>query len=639
MSARVGISLIGTPDGFESVSIGVPKSLNLGRKVDLDNSVISILPETDILVVRRDIEDNRLLTFITYYRFAKEIKTSRTGSFYGGSLLFENFVPNKFKNIYNVLESLADTVKNSCIDPAENRFHSHLRQTWLEDMKAAAPGLLDVSTYQGKQPELDQNVSNRRCFLLLDEDVPDYIKFLSKVLQRDRRTKLNLSSYQFVYTSKHEDIIKGVRSRQGLEIETLSSLKAKAPKEKRSQKEQQNSSSLEYDDGAFPANQSQTEISTDESVNDFAENGVEPWGRSFTDAAYQQFLLSSEASRTDGARTDRVSRIEIQVPIRRPPDERERNQGASDETRLPVPGRFEQISTWLRANRSPVTNRNILLAIALIFVIAGYMILSPVIRDALSYLLGTSKRFPEDTIYYTGCLKSKSSENDLADSRTRCTPEYVAEQFLIQLRRCETYNTQMRKFDDERTKDEYNQSIKEQIKDSIADSEFGNKRSGKFDKSPLSETESTKFKVELKFDQSAQCLQMILDAESSDFLKTAPPTDRPTQIVNTNPSTNTKTTNNKTSNTNPRNPTPSPTRATAASPTRPPRPTPSRTTTPPAGAGAPVLLNPDEDPPPPPVVKPKSTPTPQVNSNKTRSAASVATDRRSQLKKGVKRTP
>src|SRR5690242_15939299 len=107
---KVGLSLIGTPDGFESASVGMTERLNIGRKVDLDNSVINILPDTDILMVRREIENTRFLTYVTYYRFAKEIKTSRTGSFYGSSIVFENFIPNEFQFICQVLEDLANIV-------------------------------------------------------------------------------------------------------------------------------------------------------------------------------------------------------------------------------------------------------------------------------------------------------------------------------------------------------------------------------------------------------------------------------------------------------------------------------------------------------------------------------------------------
>jgi hypothetical protein len=508
---KVGISLIGTPDGFESLSIGVTERINMGHKVDLDNSVINIFPDTDILMVRREIENTRLLTYVTYYRFAKEIKTSRTGSFYGSSIVFENCIPNEFQFIYQTLEYLADTLKKFCVHQSENRFYRHIHDIELANITEANPHLLNAHRYQTETLPFHFNLSNRKCFLLLDKTVPDYREFLAKAISNDAQSEANLSSYQFVYTSQHEEVLKEARLRKGLEIATLDSLTARQVKEPRLKKQPQAKSPVIQPSDEFQSWWSQSDKPESESAQTHSEHRHE--------------LSEDEARSLSGPRT------RIVVPM--PPAQETNNNGASTATDegplVEVARRVERFfKSPFGENYTTGRSRNFRPAgFFILFILSalmGYFIYTSIIRKVL--LDNSAQNPPQGTISYLGCKKSA------APDVKECTPDYLANAFLEKIMNCAGYNENLS--DEERA--ELRRQIKDEIKKSIIDPQMKNERAGKDENDPLSSKEPTQFAIKLKFAGGEKCLEKIL-AENDNFIKYEPPPN--TLEANTNKSSNT----------------------------------------------------------------------------------------------------
>ena len=106
----IGISVIGTPNAFEILSGGIAKNLPIEPKVDLQNSLINVFPNSDILMARREVEGKNIYFYFVYYRFATEMSTSRPGSYYGSAVVLKNHgVPQS--DLIKALRDLADVVK------------------------------------------------------------------------------------------------------------------------------------------------------------------------------------------------------------------------------------------------------------------------------------------------------------------------------------------------------------------------------------------------------------------------------------------------------------------------------------------------------------------------------------------------
>ena len=491
MSARVGISLIGTPDGFEAASIGASRSLNVGRKVDLDNSVINILPDTDILAVRKDVEGGRLLTHVTYYRFAREIKTSRTGSFYGCSLLFENFVPGRIPFLLKILEALADRLSDFCIDRSENRFHSHIGPSLLEEVTADG-SLLDANAYADGALLLPGHVHDGRCFLLLDRDVPDYGAFLANALLDDPQSPSGLPAYHFVYTSKHATVLEQVWLRRGLKVETLTSLKGghvgagsarETPRQPpRPGREERPLATPSHATPQAPAPEHILATRADESSG-------EPAATSPAAPAPPPVPTSRHEEVSTGSN--------IEMPVKYRPRSRASETEPSD-GRLVTLARL--IERPFRSRVFRVGSGGIkLLKVALVAAAAavGIVLVVYLSRRALMHVTDGS----EKTVYYYGC---KNETGGSAQATQKCMPDKVAEDFTTRLGNCE----QFRDYPD---RDRYREKLKEQITKSIANGQTS-----------LSSTDPASFPIKLNFTGGDICLEQIIENGAPDFTLTAP---------------------------------------------------------------------------------------------------------------------
>jgi hypothetical protein len=535
-NGRVGISLIGTPDGFESVSIGASKSINMGRKVDLDNSVINILPNTDILVVRRDFENARLFTYVTFYKFAKEIKTSRTGSFYGASILFENFVPGNTPFVFKLLTLLTNTVNKYCIDPSVNRFNSHIKPTLLQSLVTDNPQFLEASTYQTREIQSEYRIINKRkCFLLLDEIVPDYESFLSKVIYNNAQDKSNLSSYQFIYTSEHQSVVEEARIRRGLEVETLTSLREKYRASRQPVKQRSEANLVSLQEEKPLAEPTQGEVQKNELINKLPHQEPMPANRLLSPATQSQSELELERTDADIEPTDRGTRLIIPISQDKPPDEDEQDQEPPD-GRLVAWARATE--RFFKGNKEARGKRfSKVVFILFFFIIVFYLgsrLLSPLIAQILSLFTGNTDASATTIIYYDGCRNLKGGEETSSNIPLKCQPEQIAREFLSRLKGCKPYDEHLSHLLTVSGQDgilEYNRSIQDQIKSSLADPSLHNKRSND-DIQSLSKTRSTGFAVKLEFTNSRLCIDRILSAPDSDFLN-SPIDDTP--VVTNNP--------------------------------------------------------------------------------------------------------
>jgi hypothetical protein len=633
MSARVGISLIGTPDGFESASIGASQSVKVGRKVDLDNSVINILPDTDLLAVRRDVEGGRLLTFVTYYRFAIEIKNFRTGSFYGCSMLFENFVPTRIPLVFETLRDLADALGRSCIDPSENRFRSHITPALLREL-AVDGRLLEPATYVDGEPPRPGRVHDRRCFLLMDSDVPDYERFLSEVLLADPRAPSDLPSYRFVYTSRHKGVLDEVRLRRGLKVETLALLRrsytgeAPVPGGARSRPPRPEEKGEDLDAEPAPA-----ERPVSDTPGDTPKPEPGPSEQPADAAAHERMAPAVPTVRHDEAReADATSRMEM--PAIYTPRAPSREQGMSDGCLVALAKLVE------RTFRPRPGGRNLLerhgqAIIAVVALLLAVLLVAYIFKSVRNSGGSTAE------IYYYGCIK-EAHANGVSSAATpqKCMADEVAEEFLTRLGYCDQYKVYLRTLNDEKGQSaiiNYNQEIRNSIGRSIAESP-PNKRSGRQDNSPLSTTTPTYFEVLLDFNGSEVCVNNIVGEFDPDFKKEGLPSPTPTP---TPKPTATPTPAPVGDHDDRRSPTPAPTvipKTPTPTPTPPrpvtPTPTPTQTQTPTPTPVTPGANNSNAGQPTPTPADKKPTENPATDSNV---AQPAARPRKAALKKIVRK--
>lgn len=529
MRAKVGVSLIGTPDGFEAASIGASQSVSMGHKVDLDNSVINILPNTDILVVRRDMEGPRSQTYVTYYRFAKEIKTFRTGSFYGCSILFENFVPTRIAFAFNLLTELADRVSQACIDPDENRFHSHIEPALLDNLKDDGR-VLDPVTYVSGDIRTPGRIYDRKCFLQLDRSVRDYENFLYEALLGNREAPTGLPGYRFVYTSEHDAVIEEVRLRRGLKIETLTSLRERYLLESGAHEEepqaQTRNEHAEIARGASaggdprghdpgPSAQAGGLVPTKEparEVNRHQETG-RGWG----------------AEAAEGSQFGKSSRVVVDID--QGSTHEEGAAARADESDASFGALARQFQKTYKANRG--------LFLLLVLIILGGLLGAVLVRSGIwSYLTGYSLSSRAAPIYYDGCRKERGDISDFSAPTQKCQPEYVADEFERQLQRCTAYEDHLkalRREGGQTAVNNYRDKIRDDIRLSLEDPQLNQLlRTGSA--LSLNRKISAGFVVALNFKGSNNCINEILNNPQSEFTWTrTAPTPTPLPVVEASP--------------------------------------------------------------------------------------------------------
>lgn len=211
----IGISVIGTPQGLEALSIGINKNLSVKSKVDLNNALISIYPNTDILRVFRERQDNNNYLYFVYYRFATEMNETRSGSFYGSVVVLENRTV-RANFLLRVLQDLADVIKNECLND-ESKF-----QRDIETLKFTRP----PSVAELKENVIKNNMavprpSTESGFLQIgrNQELKTYEDFIDCVFQNEL-----LSDFQTLYVSTSDEVYNSVKQKSMLQLLSFSGL-------------------------------------------------------------------------------------------------------------------------------------------------------------------------------------------------------------------------------------------------------------------------------------------------------------------------------------------------------------------------------------------------------------------------------
>ncbi len=119
----IGWGLIGTPDGIECKGGGCIQHVDLRTILDLDNRHIEIFPGTEILCLFREIRNGHVVYYYLLYRYAREIRSGRPGTFYGSVLVaVERFIDAE--KAWSILYGLSNYLENFL--DADKRFRGSI---------------------------------------------------------------------------------------------------------------------------------------------------------------------------------------------------------------------------------------------------------------------------------------------------------------------------------------------------------------------------------------------------------------------------------------------------------------------------------------------------------------------------------
>jgi hypothetical protein len=211
----IGFSIIGTPNGFEMLNAGINENLQLREKVDLDNSVINIFPETDILMAHREIEGDTFRYYFVYYRFAREMgNTPRTGSYYGSVVVLQNSYVEPYY-ILRVLYDLAEIVRANCLED-DNKFHRDIKNLTFNPPNS----INNLANSKIELPKIAEYARRKGFFFIgSNQEIGDYENFLLKFLN-----DFVLAEFQTLYASQHLKVSNYVKELKTIPILNLTKL-------------------------------------------------------------------------------------------------------------------------------------------------------------------------------------------------------------------------------------------------------------------------------------------------------------------------------------------------------------------------------------------------------------------------------
>lgn len=211
----LGFSIIGIPDGFQISSINLNRQLPLEGKVALDTTIINIFPETDILMVWREVEKDFYRHYFVYYRYATEIDRTRTGTYYGSVVTIENRIASPTGPLIAALTDLADVVRQQCLTE-DSRFHRNI--TGLE---FKLPDSVRKLTANLEKAELFEGNYNKSGFFPIgdNEELTNYNHFIYNVFNNPL-----LSDFRILYASEHNEVLNRVKEKNILKILSVSKL-------------------------------------------------------------------------------------------------------------------------------------------------------------------------------------------------------------------------------------------------------------------------------------------------------------------------------------------------------------------------------------------------------------------------------
>lgn len=225
----LGFSVIGTPAGFEIISISDNKQLPVDRLVDLDNTVINIFPDTDILMVIREVTKDYYRHYFIYYRYALEMSTTRSGTYFGSVVTITDKFPTRPYFVTYALRDLAEVIQRECLTP-ENRFRRNIKNLSFD----LPPSLNDLKKNL-ENNKLPQGKYNKKGFFSIGDEfeLKSYNELIKEIFENPL-----LADYKILYASNFKDVWDDVRSKGQLEILSLKKLAAIKDEEEKTQQQQ-----------------------------------------------------------------------------------------------------------------------------------------------------------------------------------------------------------------------------------------------------------------------------------------------------------------------------------------------------------------------------------------------------------------
>jgi len=226
----IGISVIGTPHGIESKSTGIAKGLTIDSLVDIPNTIINVLPQTDILRVRREGPSSSSRIYYIYYRFAKETDSSRTGGFYGSAVVLDSCIGDSIL-LLQALYDLADIVNNECLD-SDERFQKNIKSLTFKLPES-------VRLFKSSlKPESFNTVTKPRGPVFIPVDDSGEFKAYFEFLENYTFDPI-LSEFQDIFLSTSPKVLSIVKERKGLAILNYANLHEERQRELEIQKQRE----------------------------------------------------------------------------------------------------------------------------------------------------------------------------------------------------------------------------------------------------------------------------------------------------------------------------------------------------------------------------------------------------------------
>lgn len=186
---------------------GILEDQRIGEFVDLPNRMIKLIEQRDeILAIIRQIEDGNLITYFVLYRYALEIDSERTGTFYGSVVALKNCKASG-SAIYMILIELAAQVA-AYTQPQTGKFLVSLDKVPLREpfhldfLKSSLMPIVKSSIFQ----------QGRVCFVYEPKN-----KFVRTALLETALANGTLTEYQRCFISKSPRVNAYVKERGRLE--------------------------------------------------------------------------------------------------------------------------------------------------------------------------------------------------------------------------------------------------------------------------------------------------------------------------------------------------------------------------------------------------------------------------------------
>ena len=211
MSEVVGFGFVGTPKGLQTKNGGAVKGADIRRYLDLDSSLIRVLPASELLVIRKVRLKKDLYFFVILYEFAKEIQTNRPGTFFGSYVVLKNHTAPP-EAILMVLSELSGSLREY-IGPKSKRFLAEMKQIPLR-VPRRLKGITDnLTAVQDSKFEPKDSVFIAQSGV---DDFREKVCLISLCLN-----EWELVPEEEVYSSDKKEIIQYVRQKKTIDLSNL----------------------------------------------------------------------------------------------------------------------------------------------------------------------------------------------------------------------------------------------------------------------------------------------------------------------------------------------------------------------------------------------------------------------------------